>query len=62
MTTSTLEHASFCRPRPGYDAPRIESYRATRYADDGNPAGNTLVVRCQECGNATYDGVQKTRN
>jgi hypothetical protein len=58
--TTNLRHADFCLPRPGHDAPRIESYRAAKTAPDGiTPAGSISVVRCLECGNATYDGVQR---
>ena len=60
MTTTTHPHALYCLPRPGEDAPRMETYRATRYAEDGiTPAGSTLVQRCTECGVALYDGVRK---
>jgi len=50
-------HADFCLPRPGEEAPRIEAYSAARYGPDGlTVVGSTQVVRCQECGFATYDG------
>jgi hypothetical protein len=62
MTATTQpNHAEYCLPRPGEDAPRIETYRSPKYAQDGiTPAGSVLTVRCVECGNATYDGVQRT--
>ena len=58
-TTPTIpRHADYCLPRPGEDAPRMESYRAPKYGPDGLvPAGSVEVVRCLECGFATYDGV-----
>jgi hypothetical protein len=61
MTTATaLKHEEFCLPRPGADAPRVETWRAPRYAADGiTPAGSVAVVRCVECGSATYDGVRR---
>ena len=62
MTTATQpNHAAFCMSRPGEDAPRIETWRAPKYGKDGiTPAGSVLICRCTECGNATYDGVQRT--
>jgi hypothetical protein len=58
--TINLRHAEFCLPRPGLDQPRVEQYRAPKTAPDGiTPAGGVSVVRCLECGNATYDGVQR---
>jgi len=60
MSTLTLKHEDFCLPRPGLDEPRVESYYATSYADDGiTIAGNIRVVRCCECAAASYDGVQR---
>ena len=59
MSTSTLEHRKFCLPRPGLDKPRLETYLADKYADDGTPAGHVSVYRCQECGVASFDGVQR---
>ncbi len=60
MTTAAAPvHADFCLPRPGEDAPRIEAYPASRYDEQGLVVGTVRVVRCVECGNATYDGVQR---
>jgi hypothetical protein len=61
MSTSTaaIPHAPFCLPRPGEDAPRQETYRLPRYSDEGHAIGSVRVDRCVECGNATYDGVQR---
>lgn len=57
-TTTALEHQTYCLPRPGNDAPRVESYRLPRWSDDGvTQVGSVTVVRCTECGRATYDGV-----
>ncbi len=52
-------HEEFCRPRPGEDAPRIERYGSPRYNEQGHVVSVVQVVRCQECGNATYDGQQR---
>jgi len=42
------------------DAPRIEAFYATRYADDGiTIAGHVRVVRCQECAASLYDGQKR---
>ncbi len=57
--TTTFEHESFCGPRPGEDAPRIETYGAHRYNEQGFVIGTARVVRCQECAAATYDGVHR---
>ncbi|MDP9459580.1 MAG: hypothetical protein M3Q22_04750 [Actinomycetota bacterium] len=63
MTTTTLEHSAYCLPRPGEDGPRVESYGVATYNRDGTAqVGSMRVVRCVECGNATYDGVQRERN
>ncbi len=61
MTTATaLKHEEFCLPRPGEAEPRVESWRAQKTGPDGvTPAGFVLVVRCTECGSATYDGVKR---
>lgn len=59
MSTTTHPHMAFCMSRPGLDEPRIESYRASRTTADGAPAGSVAVVRCCECGSATYDGVRR---
>jgi len=57
---SALRHEIFCLPRPGADGPRLESYDAPRYGEDGTThIGVVQVVRCQECGSATYDGVSR---
>ncbi len=59
-TSPTLRHAYFCLERPGADGPRLESYDAPRYGEDGTThIGVVRVVRCQECGAATYDGVAR---
>ncbi len=57
--TTTLKHEGFYLPRPGADAPRVETYGANRYDDQGHPIGTVQVVRCQECAAATYDGVPR---
>jgi hypothetical protein len=63
MTAPTLEHAEYCKPRPGEDSPRVESYLIPRYSDDGKTqTGNTRCLRCIECGNASYDGVMRERH
>ncbi len=59
MTTSALIHEPFCLPRPGNDAPRIETWRATKTGPDGAPAGSVRIERCTECGSALYDGVKR---
>lgn len=47
-------------PRQPPPTPRVESYRASRYAADGiTLAGPVLVQRCKECGVATYEGVKR---
>ncbi len=63
MTTTTLEHAVFCKPGRGEDGPRVESYGVPTYSQDGTKQVGTIrVERCVECGNAIYDGVQRERN
>lgn len=58
VTAATLEHKKFCLPRPDEDAPRIETYPLPRYKQDGITLDHKVtVVRCTECGVATYDGV-----
>lgn len=60
MSTATAHpHAEYCMPRPGADGPRIESWRAPKTGPDGAPTGSVQVVRCVECGEATYDGVRR---
>ncbi len=60
MTVPTLEHAGYCKARPGEDAPRVESYGIPTYSQDGaTQVGSIRCLRCIECGNATYDGVQR---
>lgn len=60
MTTATaLRHEEFCLPRPGEDAARIEGYRQPKYDDKGLAVASVSVVRCLECGAASYDGVQR---
>lgn len=56
-TTMTVKvrHEDFCKPRPGLDEPRIESY--VHMGDDpktGRSAPTHDVTRCLECGAATY--------
>ncbi len=58
--TSTHPHMAYCLPRPGLDEPRIERYTQTVYDQDGiTPVRSCQIVRCVECGSATYDGVQR---
>ncbi len=57
-TTAAFEHAEFCLPRPGEDAPRMEKYGSPRYSEQGQVVGVVTVLRCIECGNASYNGVQ----
>ena len=58
-TTSTVQHEGFCLPRPGLDAPRLETYTQPVYQDDGiTPTRYVRVERCIECGAATYDGAR----
>ncbi len=54
---TTIEHATFCLPRPGATEPRIESFTLTRYADDGITAvAFPRVTRCIECGEQVVVG------
>lgn len=46
----TLQHEDYCLPRPGADAPRIESYRSERTDDTGRVTSRPVVTRCIECG------------
>ncbi len=63
MTTLTLEHAAYCKARPGEDGPRVETYGIPTYGPDGTrQVGSIRCVRCTECGNASYDGVMRERN
>lgn len=53
--TATVRHEDFCLPRSGEKEPRIESY--VHMGDDpasGRSAPTHDVVRCLECGAATY--------
>ncbi len=59
MNTTPFEHEPFCLPRPGADTPRIEKYSAYRYSEQGHAVSTIQVVRCQECGAASYNGVQR---
>lgn len=60
MTTTALQHEEYCAPRPGEDAARVEAYTASRDNEHGGmPIPAVRVVRCQECGAASYDGVQR---
>lgn len=55
-TTLSIEHEKFCLPRPGEDAPRIESFTTSTYGEDGVTAtGRVRTTRCFECGAARYD-------
>ncbi len=60
MTTTTgsnIRHETFCPPRPGATAPRIETYTAERTGSDGvSVTSRPVVVRCIECGAQTVDG------
>ncbi len=58
-TAATFEHAEYCLPRPGADAPRMEKYGSPKYNEQGHVVSVVQVVRCQECGSATYNGVQR---
>ncbi len=44
-TTTDLDHAEYCLPRPGNDLPRVETFPYSR--DDGRVA---RITRCVECG------------
>ncbi len=57
-TTATFEHAAYCLPRPGADAARMETYGSPRYNEQGQVVAVVTVLRCIECGNASYNGVQ----
>ena len=58
--TSTIEHADYCLPRPGEDAPRIERYVIPTYNAEGTArVGGITAERCVECGNTVYDGVKR---
>jgi hypothetical protein len=55
LAEGKIRHEEFCMPRPGAQAPRIESYIAL--ADDpqtGRSRPTHDVSRCLECGAATY--------
>lgn len=54
--TTTHPHTTWCGPPPGEDEPRMESYRAPSYNEQGHVIRYTQVRRCCDCGNATYDG------
>ena len=57
--TDNLRHEHFCRPRPENNAPRIERFRADRWASDGiTRAGSAAVVRCIERAAQSVDGMQ----
>ncbi len=63
MTAPTLEHADYCKPRAGEDAPRVETYGVPTYTQDGTrQVGSIRCARCIECGNASYDGVMRERH
>ncbi len=57
-TAATFEHAEYCLPRPDADAARMEKYGSPRYNEQGQVVGVVTVLRCIECGNASYNGVQ----
>ncbi len=63
MNTTTppaFRHEDFCLPRPGEDEHRIERYAVPTYPADGvYPNGSVAVVRCVECGAATYNGERR---
>ena len=53
--TDKVRHEDFCLPREGEKGPRIESY--VHMGDDpasGRSAPTHDVIRCLECGAATY--------
>ena len=53
-----IRHEEFCLPRPGAEAPRVESYKA--YTDDpgtGRSTATHTVHRCLECGAAHYQQI-----
>ncbi len=55
---NNVVHEHYCLPQPDADAPRIERYTLPRYGPDGIVTVSEVeVVRCTECGAATYDGV-----
>ncbi len=56
--TTAFQHEEFCLPRPGEDAPRVESYGLDRENDHGQVIATVRCVRCQECGAISYDGAQ----
>ncbi len=58
-TAAAFEHAEYCLPRPGADAPRMEKYGSPRYNEQNQVVAVVTVLRCQECGAATYNGVQR---
>lgn len=61
--TTNLKHEDFCLPRPDEPQVRIESYPVDKYGPDGvKKIGTVQVVRCIECGAATYDGVRHRTN
>lgn len=57
-TQPRLRHEEFCMPRPGADAPRIESF--PYYADDvasGRSRVTHRITRCLECGAAHHQQI-----
>lgn len=56
MTTATIQHADFCKPRPELREPRTESYLAERTNEYGIVIARPLVTRCIECGEQTVQG------
>ncbi len=55
-TTSEIQHADFCRPRPGEAEPRTESYLAERTNGAGVVTSRPRVTRCIECGEQVVHG------
>ena len=56
-TAETIKHDEFCAEL--FSDPRIETFRADRWADDGvTRIGYAEVRRCLECGSQTVDGVR----
>lgn len=63
-TTSTadgVEHEYYCIPQPNELTQRMEIYSAPCYAADGKVTREMSIVRCIECGAASYDGVSEKR-
>ena len=54
ITPTKVRHEAFCLPRPNEQAPRIESYVALSDDPGGRSRPTHDVVRCLECGAASY--------